>query len=401
MDLSCVHASHGLRFTNDGKIQPCCYFDTSIFYQDENGNDMNASTHTFEQIRNSPTAIKLRKDLKNGVRHPGCSRCWREEDNGGDSKRLRDMYHLKWHNLQGTTFVELNLGNTCNFACRMCGISASSKWYNDDYEISYSNMTSDEYKEFVNNFSKGYSDVSIFWAELEKNLPNLISIDMYGGEPMLVKRQWEFLEKAIAGGYNSNINLHFNTNGSIFQENYADILKKFKKTTISFSIDGIGDKFEYIRYGGKWELVSKNMHSWINRLNQLDNVEFDICCTVSNLNIFYLDEILNGLCNEFTGIRVYLNEVNWPVQYQVWNVHPNIRTVITNRITKFADSLDNTALKQMVLKTIGIMNTTKFSEKNYQTFLNVNGILDKNRNQNFSDVFSEYYQLIDANLNLI
>ena len=73
----------------------------------------------------------------------------------------------------------------------------------------------------------------MFWNELEKSLPYVQQIDMYGGEPMLVKKQWETL-KINEPWLCKNQELSFNTNGTIFREEYIDILKQFKRVVISF-----------------------------------------------------------------------------------------------------------------------------------------------------------------------
>ena len=42
---------------------------------------------------------------------------------------------------------------------------------------------------------------------------------MYGGEPMLVKKQWETLKKSIQLGLVKEQELHFNTNELFLEKN--------------------------------------------------------------------------------------------------------------------------------------------------------------------------------------
>ena len=80
---------------------------------------------------------------------------------------------------------------------------------------------------------------------------------------MLIKKQWETLRKSIELGYAKNQELSFNTNGTIFKEEYIDILNEFKRVVISFSIDAIEDRFNYIRHHGDWEKVKSNIEGWL------------------------------------------------------------------------------------------------------------------------------------------
>ena len=46
MSLRCVHIESGLRVTNNGAIQPCCYFNPSVNYKDDKGLDLNVNSTT-------------------------------------------------------------------------------------------------------------------------------------------------------------------------------------------------------------------------------------------------------------------------------------------------------------------------------------------------------------------
>jgi hypothetical protein len=53
-------------------------------------------------------------------------------------------------------------------------------------------------------------------------------------------------------------------------------------------LDGIGDRFDYIRYPLKWSQVEKNV---IRMLNELPgNVQFKLNHTINILNLYYYDE---------------------------------------------------------------------------------------------------------------
>jgi len=58
-----------------------------------------------------------------------------------------------------------------------------------------------------------------------------------------------------------------------------------------FSLDGIGKRFEYLRWPAQWDQVVQNV-LWLFE-NAPDNVEFGLNVTISQLNKHYQDEIID------------------------------------------------------------------------------------------------------------
>ena len=56
-------------------------------------------------------------------------------------------------------------------------------------------------------------------------------------------------------GYADNIEIHYNTNGTQFPEEFIETWRKFRKVEIAFSIDNLGERFEFERSGAKWAEV--------------------------------------------------------------------------------------------------------------------------------------------------
>ena len=393
MSLKCIHSYNGLRVANGGYVMPCCYYDESKPFKDEMGNIIKTDTHTFQQMFENPDRKRLINDLENGIQHDGCKRCWDDEKYHGESRRTRDL-RLGYEEKPIVKYLELNLGNTCNLACRMCGVGASIKWYDDHRKIhDDSGGHSDDtvYKEWVRTYYKSYEDGSSFWDEMEKQLSTVNYIDMYGGEPMLVKKQWETLKKSIELGYSKNQELHFNTNGTIFKEEYIDILKQFKKVVISFSIDAIGDRFNYIRHHGDWKKVQNNIQNWLKYKS--DKFNFDIAVTVTNLNILYLDELTDWSLKN--NMNPYFIDVWYPDFYSPSNLPESAKNLINK---KFDIYLYNNTLPPSVISgikgSLENMNSKKVNDFIWKKFQIKNNILDDSRNQSFSDTFKELNSVI-------
>ena len=61
----------------DGNIKPCCRFVMPKKLKKSIKDDK-----TLEEVFLGEHQNVVRKDLANGIRHPGCIKCWQEEDGG-------------------------------------------------------------------------------------------------------------------------------------------------------------------------------------------------------------------------------------------------------------------------------------------------------------------------------
>ena len=383
--LKCVNASNGLRVFNDGTAMLCCMSKTQLTTTE--GKKANVKNDTFESIRNGKKAIEIKQALDQGIRHENCQRCWDEESAGLESKRIRDnaIYSLD-DNDESLRIVELNLGTTCNLKCRICGPWSSSQWNKEFLLINEWKEDIASYKVWLHDFNHSYEDDSLFWEELKKNLHTIKSIDIYGGEPMLVKKQWELLQYSVDQGYSKSQKLHFNTNGTQFDWDKTFIMREFKDVSIDFSIDGIGPQFEYQRHPAKWNEVMDN----INRFQTLaDKYRWNlvICITVNNHNVWYLREIIEYF---YKKIPTYLNFLHDPPRYNIRNLHEDLKKELCVRYENYGNEEINTMLK----KATEMMNLSKSDPFQWNNFLNSIENLDSLRSENFELTFPEFFLAI-------
>ena len=137
-------------------------------------------------------------------------------------------------------------------------IDFNTQPYNDDY---------DENKKFYRILYKPSYAVqareltqmqSILQNQINHLLPSITNIDMYGGEPFLIKRFSEILKSAVDRDLAKHIRLHYNSNGSVWPSELINYWPNFKLVDINFSIDAIGDQFNLQR-GGSWNDVESNI----------------------------------------------------------------------------------------------------------------------------------------------
>lgn len=313
----------------DGRIFPCC--DNTRAYQ-RNGEDIYLYKDSFAGALQSETAQELRRAMLEGKKHESCAICWKDEACGQKSKRFYSNHDFRGEMervLAGNyepdhpVFLDISPGNLCNMKCRICGPGISSRWDQDAEALGLGDN-------FVRNNAElramGQTESRRkilswagegMWREMEEQLPHLRVIHMHGGEPFLIRRHFEMLERSVREGHSRKQALRYNSNGTIYPDHAMEnIFPHFESTQIFLSIDDIGPRFEYQRHGGKWEAVLRNVDKFLAQ----KQVRIAICLTVSVFNIFHLFEIL-----EFWRERkaeVFLNLLFGPAHLHIGNLPP-------------------------------------------------------------------------------
>ena len=400
-DTWCVNAFHALSGNNNGSTKICCMIRTSDSEVKYLGTD------TINENLNQENIISVRNALQAGQKHPDCKWCWHEERSGRKSKRLRDNEKYSNHLRDGgEAYVglakfELNLGHTCNLKCRTCAPHSSSTWMKEYYDI-YETKTYGSFKQYTNEmrkYSQSYDDDSPFWDDLIEHLPTIKQFDFYGGEPFMSKRMWETLEIAVKLGYAKDIELHYATNGSHWPEDKVHIFKEFRHINLNFSIDGVGEVFEYMRYPGKWDLAEEVMEKARQFKKGHHDMHLSWCTTLSTINICHLPEMLDEFYKLYANdFGIYLNLVHGPIEFNLSTTHPRVRTYILEILEKIPKEYTQVWDQYMP----GIINFINSKDNEHDAFLNSRKFLhkikthDEYRHQNFADTFGEYYNRING-----
>jgi MoaA/NifB/PqqE/SkfB family radical SAM enzyme len=391
-DTWCVNAVHGMSGNNDGSTKMCCMAKGNY------GGDNNFEKISILENFNNSTAIRIRENLDNGIRDPNCTLCWQEEDGGRNSKRIRDNNRYN-HEVtlglikpyQGLAKIELNLGNTCNIKCRTCSASISSTWMKEDYDLTHKRITFKEYSANMKKYHQTYDEDSPFWEDLKQNLSTIRQFDFYGGEPFLSKKMWEILKICVEKGYAKDIELHYNTNGTNWPDD-VELFKNFKSVNLSFSIDGINERFEYMRYPAIWLEVKENMKKAVAFNNDYKNLSLSWCITLSNLNIFYLPEILDEHYSNWTEFGFYLNLVHGPKHYNISIMPTDVKDKVLERLDTISKSYTDAWYHLQGI--IGFIKNGNYNEKEWNNFINVGKAHDEYRKQDYNTTFEEFGKII-------
>ena len=369
MENLCILPWIHLEADANGKAKPCCLYE-------ENIGDLN--TQSLSEVWHSKKLEKLRSDFLSGKKPSPCSKCWNLEDSGNVSKRINDLErfdHIKHRvnqEIKPPAYLDLKLGRVCNLKCRICNSRSSSKWVEDELKL---------YGEPLADNSVGYwiADNMPVWNELIEILPYIEFLDFSGGEPLLIKKHFDFLKIAIEKGYSKNISLHYNTNGTIMPtEKMFEIWSNFKYVEIMISADGIGKRFEYLRHPATWQKFVEIFTEFKSQ----PNLHVTICHSVNALNVYYLDEFIDWFeKHDITDDDLFLNVVHSPNYYNITNLPYSVKKEIAKKVVnKNAEKIINFMFSSSA------SNLDQLLEKTKQ--------LDAIRNEDFSRCFYELHRLL-------
>ena len=377
--------------TPTGTTRPCCLAKEEIYYVDDQGNKINYNLkeHTLEEIYHSRYMQLLRRDFLYGNRPATCQRCWDEEAAGRTSKRINSKIRLKeyydrvdFQNVDPDQlwFIDLKLGNICNLKCRICGSWSSSKWAKEeiDYIPGIDRKTHLAYK-FLQD-GAWPRETTVFWDNLKTLLPNIKYFEFTGGEPFLIEQHFELLRYAVEHGFSKGIEIHYNTNGTVFPES-AELWANFKHVEIAFSIDNVGDRFEYERYGADWKEVMDNLSKF--SAMRSPKLSMQLCTTMNIQNVYYLPELCDWILTQRFD-HVYFNMLHDPWHMCISKMTLKAQELVIDRLTMHEF---NPKYRAEVLRIVQFIKNGSGSDG--QEFVQKMQITDKYREQSFLDSHEE------------
>lgn len=378
----CVMPHKALALQNHGDFCVCNV--NNMSFETKTREVMYVHNTSLKDAWNSHTRKMIAAALDRDRTLPGCTRCFDLEKSGNSSARTQ--FNSKFSSLptlttQPQVFI-LKPGNTCNLACRMCNPATSSGWYKDAYQLAVENEgfvgTATEYSKTFEHIRNSFNkDNTEFWDTFVEWLPNMVFVDIYGGEPFLTPALFSALERVADAGQSTNTSLNLHTNATIFNSKYLEILSRFKSVKIGLSIDSDCIKeLEYIRYPVNADIVFDNLEKFKQASKEYSNITFGICITVTPLNVLHISRIKQKL-DQY--LPAYLNIVTSPEEYDIRHIPLLVRKIIANQNPSIANF---------------IMQTVPGCDILWPKFWKHTKDLDQLRGQSFEDTFPEFYELI-------
>jgi len=404
----------------------------------DDGLPANLATTSLKEAWNNSYMRETRKAMMSGEQPASCLKCFKEEESGHRSKRQWETD--KWIReigiddiLQGydhdtgevpprIRYVDLRLGSKCQLACIMCSPHDSSGWIKEHKEVSpqLKNSELKQTMEWEKDSGKlAWSGGSYNWhknnpmfiEELYEQIPTLKQLYFAGGEPLIHDEHYILLEKIIADGFASQIELRYNSNGMEWKPELFDLWNHFKRVIFHFSVDAMEDRLEYIRYPAEWSHISRQIRS-------LDaypyaNLTLTTAYTVMALNIHHLPDFIKWklesgfkLLNTFSqaGGMIDCHLAYWPPQLNVKALPEWYKNEVEQVYEEFYDWLDENwrltgapsfeeydkhpYVKDRLRGLISFMKSEDWSVRLYETAEWCYTMAEK-RSQNFDSVFPE------------
>jgi sulfatase maturation enzyme AslB (radical SAM superfamily) len=122
-----------------------------------------------------------------------------------------------------------------------------------------------------------------YYDLLIKHAQYLKKIKIGGGEPFLVARHFEFINKLIELDVAKDIEIEYSINVTVLPQEILELIHAFKSVKLCCSVDGYGVVNDAIRHPSKWHIIERNLN-FIDA-NAPSHAQVFTSTTVSILNI--------------------------------------------------------------------------------------------------------------------
>jgi len=395
-DKFCVLPWVSLETSPIGTVRPCCLAEDEI--TDDTGNKFNLNTARFSDIQNSAYMQDLRQQFLDAKQPQTCRKCWREERAGRTSKRMHTLDRLKhmipdqpWTaDARPLMFLDLKLGNICNLKCRICGSWSSSTFATEEL----ANLSPDEDRKSNHHYQMLRQGAwprenQTFWAEIEQVSDQIRYIEFTGGEPFMIQEHFDLLQRLVDRGLAAQIEIHYNTNGTQYPDNAEAIWQHFKLVEIAFSIDDVGERFEYQRTNAVWSEVVANIEKFRQIRARHANIQLQVCSTVNVFNVYYLEELAQWIDTQAFDF-VYWNMMHEAYYFSINTLPESAKQALSTRLQQCQVSSWH---QQEFARIVDFMNNGVGLD-GFILRMKV-ADLDRKRNQNLAHVEPEFAQLIE------
>lgn len=299
-----------IQIKNTGKFSYCCVSNDPL------GNDLN-----------DKDLVEGRKQMIAGETLPSCQRaCFDQEHlfatQRQDLNRKFPIQHdvAEYANPEHIQYIDLRMGNICNYMCLMCGDRDSHLWgkanKKDNPYVSWARDPA-QYQRIIN---------------FVDSCKNLKSISLAGGEPFYNKKQlFDIIDRLPR-----SIDLKFITNVSFCDDEIISKLNEFKSGRLHCSIDGVGRYIETQRHRSEWDVVEKNVLKFATELHE--NWTTMLVPTFTVINTYGLEEFADWIVNVYTptrkNARMSYTICQWPEHMTLYNIPLKQRQKIAKKIRK-------------------------------------------------------------------
>ena len=388
----------------NGNVKPCCRFDGRIVPKTNQIKD-----NSLNDVFTGHYQTDLRDTMLKGKRHPGCHKCWQEEDSGKQLS-IRQNYNRKIGLLENLhydldinnpkiTWLELSFNNRCNIRCRMCGPYFSTNWY-QDWELvkEYIEWQPADIPKYI---KENPEPRTIDISKLDLILPNIRHLKMTGGEPFIMPEYKQILYKLVELDQAKHVYLNYSTNLTIMpKKELIELWSQFKEVEFATSLDGIGPVIEYVRHPTNFKTVEKVVqalmelsHSIPIRVGSRPTITVYNILDIPNITNWWA-EMMDKYYKESFSNNAWLNHTHAssPDFLSLPILNEKCKNIVMERLW---DKGPTEKQKQNWNQLCNYMNSTDLSNLLPQ-FTDFTTKLDKARSENFINTVPEFTSLMES-----
>ena len=291
----------------NGKMRLCCSTIQDL-PTDNNYNLFDANKHSIDDYWNSNRMKEIRRKMIAGEKIRDCEKCYRQEEQGVQSLRsTQGMNKYITDTLPDGTYqksadsMQIQMGNICNLKCKMCSQMYSHMHGMETRDIGEQDPEwlhwVKEQGANVNNWTnelgikqEWYKNPATKEKMFEHISKNIKKLNVIGGEPTLIPEFYELFDYCDQQGTLGTKDVTIVTNLTNTNPKLTSWLPKLQRWTIWASVDGVGERTEYLRYPSKWNKVLESLEFYRNIMG--DNGNITLSPATQLLNIDQLDDII-------------------------------------------------------------------------------------------------------------
>lgn len=370
----------------------------------------NLKADLFEATPGADPFAEIKQIQEQGQWPAACKNCKWEEDNGGQSERLRAFVEIPLDRLQ--SFVEsrhieeyelrIKFSNLCNLACRSCSPYESS---------TFARVTN---AEIPAQFENDISGSAPHWKFITDTILQkhdqyrYFFVHLIGGETLVQPGMHKILTWMIDQGIADKINLRITTALTVNpREELLEQLSQFKSANILLSIDSVGENYSYVRWPARFEKIQRNIDTLIDfKLGERPIWNCAVSPVFSLNNIFYINDWLDywhswyqqrgfafhNYAANLVAETVHLDIQALPVQYRPPLIALLQQCLSHDIFQAWPEQMRG--IYNFINTTIGELQTAQQRPDLWEKYLKHTAYFDRKTNMNFAELNQRFYDLL-------
>jgi len=345
---------------------------------------------------------RVRDKIKNNVWAEECISCQRREQGGGQSHRQRfshQSYALGLNEIEkqdqhvGLEHIKslyISFSNVCDLSCRLCTSMYSSKWKSMETYLSKNNFES------RTQYATSSLDMSKLTPILNQ-MKNLEYVCVEGGEPFLSKGFARFLKSMVESGRSEKITIEVTSNGLNIQEEQLKDLEKFKKSLISYSLDGLGGVYSYTR-GGRHKF--SKIEESIDRVGHYERIYITTNFTFQIYNMLQVKDFFRWNKKMFPGPklnnRTFLRTLMYPQYLNTSHAPDDLKAKSAINIKEVFEEFESEMGDKLIMQLHSLREILRKTrdEGQWKKFIEYTRLMDKLEEKDFGQVEREIAKYI-------